>query len=172
MPYLVLMDGATQGRQIPLASGITRIGRVDGNDVVIDNPSVSSAHAELHISPAGCTLRDLKSTNGTRVNGQPITETALFCDDTLMFGDMTAVFTGADAPSRPVAAPAADVVSVLGTRPTVVVASAVNGQHTTAVCPPDFRKKRDMRLVWLCVVVVLLLLIAWAAHHFITMLPS
>ena len=168
MPYLVLMDGASQGRQISLAIGSTRIGRVDGNDVVIDNPSVSSAHAELDLSASGCILRDLKSTNGTRVNGQPIVETRLFRDDSIMFGDMTAVFTGADAPSRATPAePPADVVSALSTRPPVVVASAANGQHTTAVCPPDFRKKRDMRLIWLIVVVVLLVLIIMAAYRFI-----
>ncbi len=169
MPYLVLMDGPSKGQHIQLASGTNRIGRVAGNAVVIDNPSVSSAHAEVTIGSTSCQLRDLDSTNGTRVNGQRITATELFRDDTILFGDLPVLFAGDDAPARPAsAAPPADLAALGGTRPAVIVASVTNGQHPTAVCPPDFRKRLDMRLVWVIVVAVLLLLIALAMYRFIS----
>ncbi len=57
------------------------IGRLAQNDIVIDEPSVSSQHAviECKANPDFPTvleffIRDLGSTNGTEVNGEKITE--------------------------------------------------------------------------------------------------
>jgi pSer/pThr/pTyr-binding forkhead associated (FHA) protein len=45
------------------------IGRDDANDVVLDDPKVSRAHAVLEHYPAGWSIADLGSRNGTYVNG-------------------------------------------------------------------------------------------------------
>jgi hypothetical protein len=49
------------------------IGRVPGNDIIIDDPQVSRHHASLTLEGGQWVLRDLGSTNGTTVNGQPVT---------------------------------------------------------------------------------------------------
>ncbi len=48
----------------------TRLGRGSENDIIIDCPSVSVYHAELERVPGGFQLRDLDSTNGTKLDGE------------------------------------------------------------------------------------------------------
>ena len=178
MPYLVIMDGALKGRRFALTAETTRIGRVGGNEIILDNPSISSGHAAIvKESSDGFRLRDLSSTNGTRVNGRRVTETLLYRDDEIIFGDLSTVFAGNDAPVRsaptlPVGAEVAEPL-VLPIRLPIVVASASDGKLPSAACPPDFRKRRDMRLVWIGVIVVLLILIGLAAgKYFRSLHPS
>jgi FHA domain len=75
----------TQGsprRSLQLSEGRHLIGRTPGASVEIDDPSVSMRHAELVISRSGVTIRDLGSTNGTRVRWSLADEPrALFDDD-------------------------------------------------------------------------------------------
>jgi pSer/pThr/pTyr-binding forkhead associated (FHA) protein len=72
-----------------LAIGKTTVGRRPGNDITLDDPYVSGAHAELTIEDDSITLVDLGSTNGTFVNGsklaanEPITVTT---SDAIIFG--------------------------------------------------------------------------------------
>ncbi len=49
------------------------VGRAQNCDVVIRDASVSKLHAEIRMpKPAECEIADLKSANGTRLNGKPI----------------------------------------------------------------------------------------------------
>jgi predicted component of type VI protein secretion system len=86
MPKLVLTAEA-QGKIVyELAEDLITIGRAPDNTIVIDDASVSSHHAQLELSGEVYRLKDLESTNGTRVNGIPVTETALRFDDRIRFG--------------------------------------------------------------------------------------
>jgi pSer/pThr/pTyr-binding forkhead associated (FHA) protein len=71
---LVLIDPAASdlapGMTFPLARR-TVIGRHPTCEVVIDEPYVSGEHAELTTSSGQWFLRDLSSTNGTYINGEP-----------------------------------------------------------------------------------------------------
>src|SRR5215217_2474211 len=49
-----------------------RIGRDPSNDVVLQDPNVSRFHAELALVGGAITVRDLGSSNGTRVDGMPV----------------------------------------------------------------------------------------------------
>lgn len=72
--WLQLQDGA-QGRRIELAPpGPVTIGREAGRTIRLDDRSVSRQHAELEWEPIAGTwrLRDLRSTGGTRVNGEVV----------------------------------------------------------------------------------------------------
>jgi len=58
--------------ELPLA--VTVFGRVDG-EVLVDDSGVSSRHLEIeNFGPDFCFVRDLGSTNGTELNGEPIGE--------------------------------------------------------------------------------------------------
>ncbi len=64
-----------------LAPGRYLLGRGGRSDLVFDAPGVSREHAELMIcADRGLLLRDLQSTNGTRVDGQRIDEGS-WCGD-------------------------------------------------------------------------------------------
>ena len=174
MPYLVIMEGPLKGRRFALADGATRIGRISGNHIVLDNGSISSGHAEITRTAEGFRLRDLDSTNGTRVNDHRITDTLLFRNDQIVFGDLPAVFEGDDAPVRqeqaksptaPAAiAPAAAAPAPVA-RPPIVVSSAT-GKRATVRLPPDFRKRRDLRVFWIAMILLLLVLIGFAGLRF------
>jgi putative nucleotidyltransferase with HDIG domain len=62
------MTGATKG-QTWEGDGLLRIGRLATLELRIDDGSVSRCHAEIRPTERGWRLRDLGSTNGTRLNG-------------------------------------------------------------------------------------------------------
>ncbi|MFI5179614.1 MAG: FHA domain-containing protein [Vicinamibacterales bacterium] len=64
------------------------IGRDASNTVVIDSPFVSKSHAVIRYANGAYTVEDLKSANGTRVNGVPIEVAVLTPGDTLEVGDL------------------------------------------------------------------------------------
>jgi len=67
-PSFCLMEVATTGRVYRLKPGSTiRVGRGQDNDVIIDDATVSSRHAELRNEHGQWVVHDLGSTNGTYV---------------------------------------------------------------------------------------------------------
>lgn len=57
------------GRNYQLSRALTVVGRGSDADIVIDDPGVSRAHAEIRLDAEGATVVDLNSTNGTFVDG-------------------------------------------------------------------------------------------------------
>jgi len=55
-----------------LGAAAIRLGRTDGNAIVIDEEAVSARHCELRRKGTGYEIVDLGSTNGTRLNGEPL----------------------------------------------------------------------------------------------------
>ena len=70
IPKLIIEQGPTPGQEIELAKDEFVIGRIEGNDLVIAEPSVSRRHARLLRQGEQVLLEDLGSSNGTFVNGQ------------------------------------------------------------------------------------------------------
>ena len=65
---------------------VLRIGRAPDNDIVLDRPGVSRYHATLTYPPSQQpVLTDLASTNGTYVNGNPLSEARSLAEDDLVF---------------------------------------------------------------------------------------
>lgn len=61
------------GNQVPLFRPETHIGKLATNDIMITDPYASRIHASIRWAPQGYMVEDLRSTNGTYVNGQRIT---------------------------------------------------------------------------------------------------
>ena len=96
MPKLII-----SGTTYELVDNLVTIGRGADNAIVINNPSVSARHAQLQLAGETYRLKDLGSTNGTQVNGKPVTETLLSFDDRVRFGAAEARFESDASGSRP-----------------------------------------------------------------------
>jgi pSer/pThr/pTyr-binding forkhead associated (FHA) protein len=103
--FLRIEEGSGAGRVFLLSSGgVYLIGR-DGADIVLDDEKVSRKHAEIGLyGPEAFVVRDLASTNGTRLNGKRISEKAKLNHwDVIRVGDTSlrfAVIEGSISISR------------------------------------------------------------------------
>ena len=88
-----------------LGTGVT-IGRLPDNVVIIDNPAVSGHHARVFQEGHQVILEDLRSTNGTFVNGRPVTRHVLQHHDEVLVGKHSLVFDENAVESQPVSGPA------------------------------------------------------------------
>ncbi len=77
-------DGTTQ--LVSMTSRRLAVGRRDDNDLRLLDPQVSGVHAEILAGPEGIAIRDLGSTGGTSVNGQPIVVSPLQIGDEIVVG--------------------------------------------------------------------------------------
>jgi putative nucleotidyltransferase with HDIG domain len=86
-----------------------RIGRQESLEIVVDDGSVSRQHAEVYVTNRGWRLRDLKSTNGTFLNGRRLgtTDWPLRLHDIIKCGNATFVVEALEN-SRPAAVPVDD----------------------------------------------------------------
>ncbi len=76
-------------RQVESDKNEVTIGRDPEADIQIDNISVSRIHAKIIIGPNYFLLQDLKSTNGTFVNGKRVEQKYIKEDDEIMIGKHT-----------------------------------------------------------------------------------
>ncbi|MGE3818050.1 MAG: FHA domain-containing protein [Isosphaeraceae bacterium] len=71
---------------IPIQRDVTVVGRKDYCDVRIDDPSLSKRHCLIVKTDGLLVVRDLATTNGTKVKGQRVRWAALLPDDRLTQG--------------------------------------------------------------------------------------
>ncbi|HTA12361.1 MAG TPA: DUF3662 and FHA domain-containing protein [Solirubrobacteraceae bacterium] len=81
------------GRRLIVPPGGATIGRSRECDVVLDDAGISRRHAQLTPGPQGWLVEDLGSTNGVRVNGEPLRgRRALTPGDRVELGSTEVVF--------------------------------------------------------------------------------
>ncbi len=85
--YCLKSTQTDQAIRYHLRTGRQSVGRIADNDIVLDNVSVSRAHAVLTVEEGRVLVRDLDSSNGTSINGEPISGKAeLRVGDHVAFG--------------------------------------------------------------------------------------
>ncbi len=94
--------GGTQ--VVPLERTVINIGRRLDNHIVIDDPRVSRAHAQLRIVKGRFVLFDLNSSGGTFVNGQRTDQSVLYPGDVISLAGVSLIF-GQDLPAGRVPQP-------------------------------------------------------------------
>jgi len=94
---LLVKNGALKNQRVPVKTPVFNIGRADYNDIVLPDPSVSTAHAKLQRREGVWVVVDLDSTNGTFVDGERVTGESPLAPGTLLrFGDVQLVFEPSD----------------------------------------------------------------------------
>lgn len=86
MPKLILKFQGVFIKEYELDKSSLSIGRKEDNDIFIDHMSVSGHHARIDKNADSFTVTDLKSTNGTFVNGKRIAEAILRPNDWITIG--------------------------------------------------------------------------------------
>lgn len=87
-----------QGRTFALQGEECSVGRGEGADIVIQAPVVSSRHAVLRRRGIAWMVVDNQSSNGTRVNGQPVDKAVLRPGDSVSFGNVELRFDALKTP--------------------------------------------------------------------------
>ncbi len=95
MIKLTMTEKGGEPRALSFDKDEVTIGRVSGNDIVLPKGNVSKRHSRLVLKDGHVEIADLKSTNGTYVNGKKITETtSIGTADRVYVGDFLIVIDG------------------------------------------------------------------------------
>ncbi|MBE6358770.1 MAG: FHA domain-containing protein [Lentisphaerae bacterium] len=99
-PKFTVLYEKLRGKSFEIDREVMSIGRKDSADIQLADGSVSSHHADIIRTEKDgevCyLLRDNDSTNGTKINNEPITEQILKNSDLISFGHVEVLFDGAD----------------------------------------------------------------------------
>ena len=99
MPTLLLMNGTRFMRRFRLPEGEVRIGRWEGNEIVLPSQLVSKVHAVLKCQGVFATVKDAHSTNGSFLNGARVDTAPLLDGDRLRLADMELMYCRQDDPT-------------------------------------------------------------------------
>ena len=126
---IVLQEKGGEQRRMVFNKPEVTIGRVQGNDIVLPKGNVSKRHARIVLKDGKFIIVDLKSTNGTYVNGRKITSPLVVKDsDKIYIGDF---IVGVDEAS-----------SQEGDGPSETTTSPPGGDRLINQPPPDMRPPR------------------------------
>jgi len=139
--YLLITDRKDGSRRrIAIESPTFVIGKKDPCHLVLDRVNISREHCEIAAAAGGHVVRDLKSRNGTFVDGKKISgETALADGAVVQLGDFTLVFRAGSvdgAAAEPKPGP-----------PTPAKAEPTAKQPERRYTPPELKRKIHDRLI-------------------------
>jgi len=92
MASLIGMSSEVKGKSFPIDRDEISIGRAKDNVVVIESATVSGHHCAIVRDGPHFTLKDLESTNGTRLNSKDVTSARLRPKDIVQIGSVEFLF--------------------------------------------------------------------------------
>ena len=148
MPQLIIHNPSGEAQAIPLTQPSFRIGKRQGNDLVLNLVSISREHCEVVASDGQWLLRDLNSRNGTYMNGQRIEGDVPLTDGAqIQLGEFVLVFKADEAPAaasiEQPATPPVGQASPPVPRPSAEVEPADGRRYT----PVELKKKIHAELL-------------------------
>lgn len=109
MALMRIETGANKGKQLRLPNRGLVVGRGETADMRINSAEISREHCRLTAEGSEVVAEDLGSSNGTFVNGRPITEaTRMKQGDRVTFGPITLRLLGVRKPKSDEKKPAPD----------------------------------------------------------------
>lgn len=135
---LVIAEGKEAGREFVFDQASVVIGRTADCDVILYEGGVSRTHARIFTENEAFFIEDLESSNGTRVNGQPVTRQPLNEGDSITIGPVTFSFKPIDLDPTlpPEGAPAEGE-------------GEGEGQHTRIVSVSELQRSRNKAVAML-----------------------
>jgi len=98
MPRLVAQSPEFEGKSFDLKGPEITVGRVADNMVQVEHASVSGHHAILKLDGQDYLIKDLDSTNGTRINGEKIAQQKLRRNDIVRLGNIELLYDSEHQP--------------------------------------------------------------------------
>ncbi len=147
MAVLIGMSAEVKGKTFPLDHDETTMGRSKDNVIMLDSATVSGHHCSVVREGDSYFIRDLESTNGTRLNSQPISKARLKPKDLLQVGSVEFMFDGelTEAVETQSFAEAANVE---------IAAGPVAAPDSFASISPFGARRTESRGVWFILIVV------------------
>ena len=93
---LVVIKGAQRGTEFVVSGDVFRVGKAPENDLVLADETVSRVHFEIARDAKGYLVRDMKSTNGTFLDGAEVKEAYLRAGSVIRAGATELKFTPFD----------------------------------------------------------------------------
>jgi transcriptional regulator with GAF, ATPase, and Fis domain len=90
---LVVLKGPERGTEHVVSADVIRVGKAEESDLVLTDETVSRIHFEIVRDAKGYLLRDLRSTNGTFLDGAEIKEAYIRAGSTIAAGAAELKFT-------------------------------------------------------------------------------
>ena len=90
--YIVIQGPGHEGTTLPLREGITSLGRLPSNDVILLGDLVSRHHSRLLFFDGRASVQDMGSHNGTWVNGERVSTKPLEPSDVVRVGNFRVGF--------------------------------------------------------------------------------
>jgi predicted component of type VI protein secretion system len=141
-----------------LTRDVITIGSAPLNHIVIDDPGVSAQHAILARVADSYWLKDLRSTNGTRVNGVSISNAELKNGDKIQFGTVPSMFaTSRKKPPRQMSSSPAGPLIL----PVLAHTERESPTATAQISPPSARKSTRI-----AVAIAVLMIVGGAGWYF------
>jgi predicted component of type VI protein secretion system len=159
MAEIKVLTGNIKGKRFPIDRDKVGIGRSSDNVICAEDPAMSSHHCAVFRDGRRYTLKDLNSTNGTYLNGVKITENRLGPKDIFSVGATEFQIDGDDI----------DTAMAMPMAHTQVISRPTDAARAVAAGGYGFSAKRDNKVVWIIVVVlvaiVLMIVGAWFASR-------
>ncbi|MHA2621020.1 MAG: FHA domain-containing protein [bacterium JZ-2024 1] len=95
---LMVQEGTQKGEVFLIRKPAMDLGRDRDNDIVIADPYVSARHLRILVEDNELVIVDLASSNGTRVNGQPVNRSVLRAGDIVEVGKTLLVYRQGELP--------------------------------------------------------------------------
>jgi small-conductance mechanosensitive channel len=89
---LFVAAGPEAGQELAIGSARVLVGRTRTCDLPLTDTQASKEHIAIELQPEGFVLTDLETSNGTKLNGAPVTRAVLQPMDRIFIGDTVLVF--------------------------------------------------------------------------------
>ncbi|MDQ3264838.1 MAG: protein kinase [Myxococcota bacterium] len=132
---LDFVEGPDEGMVVRLTAARLVVGRVADCHVNLKDRSISRRHLELCQSDEGVMLRDLASGNGTRVNGEDVTDRLLRHGDVVELGNTRFQFIDEEEDQRLADAQISAKLALEGRKPAPVPSPPPEAQPPAALPP-------------------------------------
>ena len=91
-PKITILSEQHRGKTFELTKDLYTVGRISERDICIADPTISTYHGSFVKSGNTYILKDNNSTNGSRVNNEPIAEKLLKNSDIIQLGDVEMLY--------------------------------------------------------------------------------